>query len=69
MPGFVTSYAGLFSPTETNAPGVTSIEIPLIQRDYAQGRTDARTSEAPDTVRELQGPLRTRHRVGRRQGN
>ncbi len=45
MPGFLTSYAGLFSPTETNAPGVTSIEIPLIQRDYAQGRTDARTSD------------------------
>jgi len=45
MPGFLTSYAGLFSPAETNAPGVTSIEIPLIQRDYAQGRTDARTSD------------------------
>jgi hypothetical protein len=45
MPGFLTSYAGLFLPTETNAPGVTSIEIPLIQRDYAQGRTDARTSD------------------------
>jgi hypothetical protein len=45
MPGFLTSYAGLFSPTDTNAPGVTSIEIPLIQRDYAQGRTDARTSD------------------------
>ena len=40
MPGFLTSYAGLFSPSAADAPGVTSIEIPLIQRDYAQGRTD-----------------------------
>lgn len=45
MPGFLTSYAGLFSPPETDAPAVTSIEIPLIQRDYAQGRTDARASD------------------------
>jgi Protein of unknown function DUF262 len=45
MPGFLTSYAGLFSLSETDAPRVRSIEIPLIQRDYAQGRTDARTSD------------------------
>ena len=45
MPGFLTSYAGLFSPSEADAPGVTSIEIPLIQRDYAQGRTDPRASD------------------------
>ena len=45
MPGFLTSYAGLFSPSEADAPRVTSIEIPLIQRDYAQGRTDARASD------------------------
>jgi hypothetical protein len=45
MPGFLTSYAGLFSPTESDAPRVTSIEIPLIQRDYAQGRTDPRASD------------------------
>lgn len=45
MPGFLTSYAGLFSPVEADAPRVTSIEIPLIQRDYAQGRTDPRTSD------------------------
>lgn len=48
MPGFLTSYAGLFSPPESDAPRVTSIEIPLIQRDYAQGRTDARTSDIRD---------------------
>ena len=45
MPGFLTSYAGMFRPAETDAPRVTSIEIPLIQRDYAQGRTDARASD------------------------
>lgn len=45
MSGFLTSYAGLFAPSETGAPVVTSIEIPLIQRDYAQGRTDARASD------------------------
>jgi hypothetical protein len=45
MPGFLTSYAGLFSPSAADAPRVTSIEIPLIQRDYAQGRTDPRTSD------------------------
>lgn len=45
MPGFLTSYAGLFSSPETDAPRVTSIEIPLIQRDYAQGRTDPQASD------------------------
>ncbi|OXM45173.1 DUF262 domain-containing protein [Amycolatopsis alba] len=35
MKGFLTSYAGMF---EAHAPGIGSIEIPLIQRDYAQGR-------------------------------
>lgn len=45
MPGYFTSYAGLFSPPDTDAPAVTSIEIPLIQRDYAQGRTDDRVTE------------------------
>src|SRR3954469_5849144 len=45
MPGHVTSYAGLFSSRDVDASGVTSIEIPLIQRDYAQGRTDGRVTE------------------------
>lgn len=45
MPGFLTSYAELFSPHDDDSPVVTSIEIPLIQRDYAQGRTDARVSD------------------------
>lgn len=45
MPGFVTSYAGLFAPPLMDAPLVRSVEIPLIQRDYAQGRTDPRASD------------------------
>jgi len=36
---YVTSYAGLFGRKEAGAPVVESIRIPLIQRDYAQGRT------------------------------
>ena len=35
---YVTSYAGLFGRQEEDAPVVESIRIPLIQRDYAQGR-------------------------------
>lgn len=44
MPGYLTSYAGLFSP-RNDSPTVTSIEIPLIQRDYAQGRLDAQVTD------------------------
>ncbi len=42
--GFLTSYAGLF----TAAPGrrqIRSIRIPLIQRDFAQGRPGPRVEE------------------------
>lgn len=42
--GFLTSYAGLF----TAHPGrrqITSVRIPLIQRDYAQGRPGPRVEE------------------------
>jgi hypothetical protein len=45
MPGYLTSYAGLFAPHATDVPAVTGIEIPLIQRDYAQGRTGGRVPE------------------------
>ncbi len=48
MAGFLTSYAVLFSPHDADAPAVTSIEIPLIQRDYAQGRIDPRVSDIRD---------------------
>ena len=35
---YMTSYAALFGRQEAGAPVVESIRIPLIQRDYAQGR-------------------------------
>ena len=38
MKSFVTSYSGLFTHRSAEAPPVDRIEIPLIQRDYAQGR-------------------------------
>ena len=41
MKGYLTSYVGLFEAQPGGAPTVGSVEIPLIQRDYAQGRSDA----------------------------
>ncbi|GIF12651.1 DUF262 domain-containing protein [Actinoplanes teichomyceticus] len=41
MSGIVTSYVGLFCPRDDEALTIERIEIPLIQRDYAQGRADA----------------------------
>ena len=38
MKSFVTSYNGLFARQSEDAPSVDRIEIPIIQRDYAQGR-------------------------------
>lgn len=38
MKGYLTSYVGLFGARPDGEPSVSSIEIPLIQRDYAQGR-------------------------------
>lgn len=38
MKSYVTSYNGLFARRSGDAPVVDRIEIPLIQRDYAQGR-------------------------------
>lgn len=35
---FKTSFAQMFEPGTTGGPAIASIEIPLIQRDYAQGR-------------------------------
>ena len=45
MKGYHTSYANLFGMHRTDAPPIQSIEIPLIQRDYAQGRADASATE------------------------
>lgn len=45
MKGHLTSYVGLFQPQPSDAPSVDSVEIPLIQRDYAQGRQGASVQE------------------------
>ena len=38
MKSYLTSFNGLFARRATDAPVVKRIEIPIIQRDYAQGR-------------------------------
>ena len=38
MRSYITSYSALFERRAADAPAVDRIEIPLIQRDYAQGR-------------------------------
>jgi len=40
-----TSLVGLFESGSDNTPGVERVEIPLFQRDYAQGREDAVVSD------------------------
>jgi hypothetical protein len=40
----VTSYAALFRAREDDGLGLVGIQIPMIQRDYAQGREDPRAS-------------------------
>ncbi len=38
--GYETSFAGLFRQAP-DLPAITGIQIPLVQRDYAQGRPGA----------------------------
>jgi hypothetical protein len=45
MNGYLTSYVDLFGVQPGGTPHVGSIEIPLFQRDYAQGRHDAQATE------------------------
>lgn len=45
MKGYLTSYARLFGAQVGEAPALDNIEIPLIQRDYAQGRPGAEVAE------------------------
>jgi hypothetical protein len=42
MTGFITSYVGMFDGG-AGSSAITRVQIPLIQRDYAQGRTDRKT--------------------------
>lgn len=44
MTSRVTSLAGLFAEQADDSPAIDRIEIPLIQRDFAQGRTDDLTA-------------------------
>lgn len=43
MNDFIASYTELFEPVD-GRPSIKRIEIPLIQRDYAQGRTDRKVA-------------------------
>ena len=42
MNGYRMSYLGVFGDPPDGAPRINRIEIPIIQRDYAQGRPDAK---------------------------
>ena len=42
--GFVSTYRGIFGGPDGEGPSIKSIEIPIIQRDYAQGREDDDTA-------------------------
>lgn len=45
MKGYLTSYVQMFSEHSGAAPVVAAVTIPMIQRDYAQGRDDERSLE------------------------
>lgn len=45
MKGYPTSYRGMFQQAGDDIPVITAVEIPLIQRDFAQGRPDQRASD------------------------
>jgi hypothetical protein len=51
--GYPTSYAGMFRQHGDNDVRVAGIEIPLIQRDYAQGRRDPRVDDIRGTFLEV----------------
>ena len=44
MKGYKTTFVGLFDVAHDGRPEITSIEIPIIQRDFAQGRLDDEAS-------------------------
>jgi uncharacterized protein with ParB-like and HNH nuclease domain len=50
--GYPTSYAGMFGQRGDEAPEIGRIEIPLIQRDYAQGRRNRRVDDIRSTFLE-----------------
>jgi hypothetical protein len=65
MTGFRTTYQGMFGDQAQGFSAVAEVEIPLIQRDYAQGRQDPRTSAIRGTFLDaLHGALTTDASVG-----
>ena len=41
----IESFSRMFSAETAHGAVITRVEIPLIQRDYAQGRTDGRVPD------------------------
>lgn len=65
MPSFVTSFGGMFERGPDDTPGIEQIEIPQIQRDYAQGRLDTTTTAIRENFLDvLCGALTTDEPVG-----
>lgn len=52
MKGYLTSYTDLFG-ARSNGLSISKVEIPLIQRDYAQGRLDPSTAEIRTSFLEI----------------
>ena len=48
MTGFITSYVGMFERPRASS-AITGVQIPLIQRDYAQGRSTPRRNASAAT--------------------
>ena len=46
MTGYPTTFLRMFGEHDDDTPRVDQVEIPLIQRDYAQGREDAQEQQA-----------------------
>jgi hypothetical protein len=53
MKGYLTSYAMLQEEQHGDVPQVRRIEVPIIQRDYAQGRREASVKEIRTTFLEV----------------
>ena len=48
--GYQTTFLGLFDAPEHDRPAIHEIEIPIIQRDFAQGRPDDETTRDPRSL-------------------
>lgn len=50
--GYPTNFVGMFGREHGETPAITQVEIPMIQRDYAQGRTNKATEEVREAFLE-----------------